>query len=60
MCKGAFISHNRNACNVYLQLRDGKCIPVPVFWCAILHDYNNVRPIRPVIPEAMMEDVKLR
>ena len=57
MCKGAFISHNKNACRGCCQLHDGKCIPEPGFWCALLHDYN---PPRPVIPEAMMEEVQLR
>ena len=57
MCKGAFISHNKNACRGCWQLHDGKCIPEPGFWCALLHDYN---PPMPVIPEAMMEEVQLR
>ena len=57
MCKGAFISHNKNAYRGCWQLHDGHCIPEPGFWCALLHDYN---PPRPVIPEAMMEEVQLR
>ena len=57
MSKGPFISHNKNACRGCWQQHDGKCIPEPGFWCNLLHDYN---PVRPVIPEAMMEEAQLR
>ena len=38
-------------------MRDGKCVPEPGFWCKLIHDYN---PVKPVIPEAMIEEVQLR
>ena len=57
MSRGAFISHNKDVCTKCWQMRDGKCVPEPGFWCRLIHDYN---PVKPVIPEAMIEEVQLR